>query len=67
MEKKALERELEELRPTNRVKVVTDKNKLFAQIEDVKKAQAVAIACEKSKPRATTKRVISLRGTCIGL
>lgn len=67
MEKKALKRELEDLRPKKRVKVVPDKNKLFVQIEDVKKAQAIAIAREKSKPRATTKRVISLMGTCIDL
>ena len=67
MEKKALEQELKDLRLKKRVKVVPDKNKLFAQIKDVKKAQAIAIAREKSKPRATAKRVISLRGTCINL
>jgi 4-hydroxybenzoate polyprenyltransferase len=67
MEKKALERQLEDLRPKKRVKVVPEKNKLFAQIKDVKKAQAIAIAREKSKPRATAKGVISLRGTCLNL
>ena len=38
MEKKALKRQLEDLRPKKRVKVVLDKNKLFTQIKDVKKA-----------------------------
>ena len=67
MENKALKRELKDLRLKKRVKVVPDKNKAFVQIEEVKKAQATAIAREKSKPRATTKGIISIKGTCIDL
>ena len=67
MENKALEREVEDLRPKKKVKVVPDKNKAFVQIEEVKKAQAIAIAREKSKSCAATNAIISIKGTCIDL
>ena len=67
MKNKALKREVEDLRLKKKVKVVPDKNKAFIQIEEVKKAQAIAITREKSKPRAATNAIISIKGTCIDL
>ena len=66
-EKRALQQQIEELRPKKRIKVVPDQNRRFVQIEQVEVARGIAHFRETHKPRSGAKPVLELAETCLNL
>ena len=67
METKILKQQIEDLKPKKRAKVIPDPNRRFVKLDQVRVAQAKAIAREKSNTRSKASETYSLAGTCLKL
>ena len=67
MEKRALQQQVEELKPKKRFKVVPDQNRRFVQIEQVQVARGTVYFQETHKPRSGAVPVLGIADTCLDL
>ena len=67
IEKRALERRIDDLKPKKKAKVVPDPNRRFVQIEHVQTARGIAHFQNTHKPRSGAMPMLDLNGTCLNL
>jgi hypothetical protein len=66
-QKRALEQQLEDMKPKKRAKVVPNPNHRFVQLPQIQKAQQLAAAKLATGNRSQARQVLNLAETCLDL